>query len=66
MNFLLVLRGVFSHVVKTGIWVMSFLEYLADLNNASGSRESCNMQARIFLGNQRVGQHVDVIGVPIS
>ena len=66
MNFLLVLRGVFSHVVKPGIRVMSFPEHLADLNRDSGGREIRNVQARIFLENQRVGQRVDIISVPIS
>ena len=33
MNFLLVLRGVFSHAVKPGIRVMSFPKYLTNLNH---------------------------------
>ena len=56
-------QGVFSHVVKPGIWVMSFPEHLANLNRDSGSS---NMQVRIFLENQRVRRRVDVVCIPIS
>ena len=66
MNFLLVLRGVFSHAVKPGIQVMSFLKHLADLNCDSGGREFRNVQVRIFLENQRVRQRIDVMGILVS
>ena len=66
MNFLLVFRGVFSHVVKPGIQVMSFLEHLANFNCDSRGRAIHNVQVSIFLENQRVGQCIDVIGIPIS
>ena len=66
MNFLLVLRGVFSQVVKPGIQVMSFPEHLANLNCDSTGREIRNVQARICLENQGVGQCVDIVGILIS
>ena len=66
VNFLLVLRRVFSYVVKPGIWVMSFPKYLTDLNRDSGCKKIRNMQTRICLENQGVWQRVDVVGVPIS
>ena len=66
MNFLLVLRRVFSYAVKPGIQVMSFSEYLVDLNRDSKGRKICNMQVRICLENQGVWWYVDVFGIPIS
>ena len=66
MNFLLVLRGVFFHVVKPGVQVVSLSEYLANLNRDSGGREICNVQARIFLKNQRVRRCINIISVLIS
>ena len=44
MNFLLVLRRVFSYTVKPGIRVMSFPEYLTDLNRDSRRRKIHNVQ----------------------
>ena len=41
-------------------------KHLSNLNRDSGGREICNMQVRIFLEYQRVGQRIDVIGIPIS
>ena len=66
VNFLLVLRRVFSYVVKPGIWVMSFPEYLTDLNHDSRHRKIHNVQVRICLENQGVWLRVDIVGIPIS
>jgi hypothetical protein len=66
MNLLLVLREVFSHAVKPRIQLVSLSEYLADLNCDSGGREICNMQMRMFLKNERVGRHIDIISILIS
>ena len=66
MNFLLVLRRVFSYAVKPGIQVMSFPKYLTDLNGDSRRRKIRNVQAMICLENQGVWWYVDVFGIPIS
>ena len=66
MNFLLVLRGVFAHAVKPGIWVMSFFKYLTGLNRDGGCRKIRDMQVRIFFKNQGVWRRVDVVGIPIG
>ena len=66
MDLLLVLRRVVSHVVQPRIRVVSLSKYLVDLNCDGGGRQICNMQMRIFLKNQGIRRHIDVISIRIS
>ena len=64
--FLLLLLRVFAYTVKPTAWVMTYPEYLADLNSIGGGREICDMQPWITLQNQRVGWSVDIVGISVS
>ena len=64
--FPLVLWRVFGYTIKPAAWVMTYPEYLADLDRSGGGREISNMQPWITLQNQGGGWSVDIVKISVS
>src|SRR6267154_3500104 len=64
--FLLLLLRVFAYTVKPIVWVMTYSEYLANLNSTGDGREICDMQPWITRQNHRVGWSIDIVRISVS